>query len=67
MKINGNSVFTPSVDVNYRDCRDLKNHLQAAFDILEETDTATFEAVDGAALAEDLDIYIRQIATIMNS
>lgn len=50
-----------NVNVDVEKMQDLRGYLQLAFDTLEEMDDQTFNAVDGEALIDDLDIAIHEV------
>lgn len=52
------------INVNIGELVNLKQHLQKAFDQVEGLDDETFQAIgDGEQLSEDLNTYIRELAT----
>ena len=53
------------VSIEYNKALELKKHLQAAFDILEEMDDETFNACDGEALIDDLDVAIHEVESTL--
>lgn len=43
----------------------LTNTLRNAYNQLEDMDAETYEAVDGQHMQEDIDIYLRQLTTLV--
>lgn len=44
----------------------IKNKLKSLMDILESCDAETYEAIDGPAMFDDLQVYAKQIDTLLN-
>lgn len=43
----------------------IKNKLKSLMDILESCDAETYEAIDGAAMFDDLQVYAQHIDTLI--
>lgn len=51
------------INVNINSLKELANHLQDAYDCLDEMDDDTFALADGEALINDLDTAIREVVS----
>lgn len=56
-----------TVNVNLKQMELLRSTLQKAYDILEDMDDDTFNACDGEALINDLDIAVHEVATAVDT
>lgn len=54
-----------NVDVQYSKVYQLKRALRTAYDTLEDMDDNTFNACDGEALIDDLDIALREVDSVL--
>lgn len=54
---------TNAEGVDLKKMYELQNRLQSAYNYLTDLDDKTYEACDGDALMNDLDTYVRQLAT----
>ena len=52
---------TVKASTNMSSARRLMQTLKEAYNILDAMDVETWEAVDGEAMQDDLDVYIREV------
>ena len=54
-----------NISINVSKADMLADALRQAYDALEEMDDETFQAVDGEAMMNDIDDYLREVSSVI--